>query len=97
MVDNINPYIQSLLKNPLDFFHFIDEIPIGILVLDQNRRVVHLNKSFEAMSGVRIERAHGVKCHNILRSAACINNCPVLTMGGEHRSISCKSDMITMD
>ncbi|MCP4670122.1 MAG: PAS domain-containing protein, partial [Desulfobacula sp.] len=97
MVDNTNPYIQSLLKNPLDFFHFIDEIPIGILVLDKNRRVVHLNKSFEAMSGVRIERAHGVKCHNILRSAACINNCPVLTMGGEHRSISCKSDMITMD
>ena len=92
-----NPIIHSLLENPLDFIHFIDEIPLGVLVLDQDRRVIHLNKFFEAMSGVRIDRAYGVECHNILRSAACINNCPVLTMGGEHRSISCKSDMINMD
>ena len=92
-----NPIIHSLLKSPLDFMHFIDEIPLGVLVLDKDLRVVHLNKSFEAMSGVRIDRAYGVECHNILRSAACINNCPVTLMGSENRSISCKSDMITMD
>ena len=92
-----NPHIKYLLKNPLDFFHFIDEIPLGVLVLDCDKRVVHLNKSFEALSGIRIERAYGVECHNILRSAACINKCPVTIMGRDNRSISCKSDMISMD
>ena len=97
MVNHKTPYIQSLLKNPLDFFHFIDEIPLGVLVLDRDKRVVHINKSFEAMSGARIDRAYGVECHNILRSAACLNNCPIEIMGSENRSISCKSDMVTMD
>ncbi|MDA3917673.1 MAG: sigma 54-interacting transcriptional regulator [Deltaproteobacteria bacterium] len=92
-----NPLINSLLENPLDFIHFIDEIPMGVLVLDLNQRVVHLNKSFEALSGEYIDRAYGVKCHNILRSAACVNNCPLLLMGSENRSISCKSDIINMD
>ena len=97
MVRLPNPQIDSLLGNPLDFIHFVDEIPVGILVLDRDRRVVHLNKFFEALSGMRIDKAYGVEWHNILRSAACVNNCPVLTMGSENRSISCKSDMINMD
>ena len=97
MATPCNPLIHSLFKSPLDFTHLIDEIPLGILVLDSDCRVVQLNKAFEATSGFRIDRAYGVECHNILRSAACINNCPVLTMGGHNRSISCKSDMINLD
>lgn len=92
-----NPLINSLLENPIDFIHFIDEIPMGVLVLDLDQRVVHLNKFFEALSGEYIDRAYGVQCHNVLRSAACVNNCPLLLMGSENRSISCKSDMINMD
>ncbi len=49
MATPCNPLIHSLLKSPLDFTHLIDEIPLGILVLDSDCRVVHLNKAFEAM------------------------------------------------
>jgi len=92
-----HPHIHALFKKPLDFIHMIDEIPLGILVLDCDRRVVHLNRFFEALSGASLERAYGIECHSILRSAACVTNCPVLTMGKDNRSISCESDMINLD
>lgn len=97
MIKLPHPKINALLRNPLDFIHLIDEIPLGILVLDCDRRVVHLNRSFQALSGVSLERAYGIECHNILRSSACVTNCPVLAMNKEKRSISCESDMINMD
>jgi len=91
------PYIHALLKTPLDFIQMIDEIPLGILVLDCDRRIVHLNRFFEALSGVSMDRAYGIECQNILRSSACVTNCPILAMDKEKRPISCESDMINMD
>lgn len=91
------PRISTLMRSPLDFTHLADEIPLGILILDRDRRVVHLNRSFQALSGISLHRARGICCYQILRSSACITQCPVLAMGNENRPISCKSDMINMD
>lgn len=92
-----SPYISALMRNPLDFTHILDEIPLGILVLDRDRRVVHLNRYFEALSGYAIATARGVHCRNILRSSACITGCPALSINPDNRSVSCKSDMINLD
>jgi len=97
MIKDINPHIHALLSTPLDFIHMIDEIPLGIIVLDRDLRVVHLNRHFEALSGIPLERAHGIECHNIVRSSACVTNCPFLAMNQGNRSISCENDMINMD
>ncbi len=97
MINLPHPYVQDLMKDPLNFEHMIDEIPIGVLILDMDRRVVFLNRAFEAMSGFSPLMAHGVQCHNILRSAACISNCPVLSGKDDNRSICCESDMINLD
>jgi transcriptional regulator with PAS, ATPase and Fis domain len=91
------PQIEGLLNNPLDFIHLMDEIPMGILVLDKDRRVVHLNRAFEAMSGVSIARALGIHCRHILRSGICNGNCPALTMDTKKIALSCETDMINMD
>ncbi|MCP4719312.1 MAG: PAS domain-containing protein, partial [Desulfobacteraceae bacterium] len=97
MTKQPNPQIFALLKKPLDFIHMMDEIPLGILVLDKNLRVVHLNRAFEAISGTSIARALGIQCRHILRSSACVSNCPVLAMDNKKSSLSCESDMINMD
>lgn len=91
------PHIQTLMSRPLDFIQLMDEIPLGVLVLDRDRRVVHLNQHFQALTGMDLKRAYGVHCYNILRSGACITNCPVLAMNGGNRSVSCQSDIINMD
>ena len=97
MINLPRPLITNLMKSPLDFSHLIDELPLGVLILDINRRVVFLNRVFEALSGLSPSMAYGVQCYNILRSAACISNCPVLSMKDGSQSISCESDMINFD
>lgn len=91
------PFIKDLMTHLLDFTHLLDEVPLGILILDTDRRVVFLNRAFEALSGFSPSMAYGVQCHNILRGAACISNCPILSMKEDPRPVSCKTDMINLD
>ena len=91
------PQIHQLMRSPLDFAHILDEIPLGILVMDKDLRVVHLNRFFQALTGFSLDMARGIPCKNILRSSACILNCPVLATHRKDRSISCTSDIINTD
>ncbi len=97
MISLPHPMIKSLMTDLLDFTLLMDEIPIGVLILDIDRRVVFLNRAFEALSGFSPSRAYGVQCYNILRGAACISNCPVLAMTDDSHPVLCKSDMITLN
>ena len=97
MISLPHSFIKDLMTSPLDFTHLIDEIPVGILILDLDRRVVLINRAFEALSGFSPSRAYGIQCYNILRSAACISNCPVLSMIDDSRPVCCKSDMINLN
>lgn len=85
------------MRSPLDFAHILDEIPLGVLVMDKDLRVVHLNRFFQALTGFSLDMARGIPCKNILRSSACILNCPVLATHRKNRSISCTSDIINTD
>ncbi|MCP3901504.1 MAG: sigma-54-dependent Fis family transcriptional regulator, partial [Desulfobacteraceae bacterium] len=97
MINLPRPLITNLMTGSLDFFHLLDELPLGILILDINRRVVFLNRVFEALSGVSPSMAYGVQCYNILRSAACISNCPVLSIKKGNHSVPCESNMINFE
>jgi PAS domain S-box-containing protein len=46
----------------------IDEIPLGIVVLDTQRRILLINRAFEALSGFSMEDARGIPCFHIMRS-----------------------------
>ncbi|MCP3921482.1 MAG: PAS domain-containing protein [Desulfobacterales bacterium] len=96
-MDFSHPQINNLLTNPLNFIHLINEIPLGVIILDTDRRVIALNRTFEALSGYSTSLARGIHCRNILRGAACISDCPVLKIDGDGRAISCKSDMININ
>ncbi len=91
------PEIHQLMRSPLDFAHILDEIPLGILLMDKDLRVVHLNRFFQALTGFSLDMARGIPCKNVLRSSACIINCPVLATHRKDRSISCTSDIINAD
>lgn len=91
------PEIHQLMRSPLDFTHILDEIPLGILLMDRDLRVVHLNRYFHALTGFSLDMARGIPCRNILRSSACIINCPILATHRKNRSISCTSDIINTD
>jgi len=97
MITLPHPFIKNLLTAPLDFTHLLDEIPMGVLILDTHRRVVFLNRAFEALSGFSPSMAYGIQCYNILRGAACISNCPVLSIKDDNRAVFCETDMINLN
>ncbi|MGW8325550.1 MAG: PAS domain-containing protein, partial [Desulfobacterales bacterium] len=51
--------IKGLLDTPIELPSLIDKIPLGIVVLDTQRRVVLINRTFEALSGFSMEDARG--------------------------------------
>ena len=96
-MDFLHPHVLHLVAHTIDFKRLIDAIPLGVLILDPDRRVVSLNRTFEALSGFSLSCARGVHCRNILRSRACIYDCPILKMTHDNRAIFCESDMINLD
>lgn len=81
----------------IDFQKFIDEIPVGVLLLDKNRRVVMINRAIQAMTGISHEEAQGVACGHILKSRRCIVDCPLVSKKKITESVSEESDLINRD
>jgi len=89
--------INPLFDFPVDLRSLIDEIPLGIIVLDMNRRIMLLNRAFESLTGFSQDEAAGVPCYHILRSKMCIKGCPALNMQQESKSVCMESDLINRD
>ncbi len=89
--------IQELFKSPVALKAIIDEIPMGILLLDPQRRIITLNRTLEALTGFYREEAAGIGCHHILRSRICFKECPLLKMDKHSEPVSYQSDIINKD
>ena len=89
--------IKGLLSTPIDLQPLIDEIPLGVVVLDTDRRIVLLNRAFEALAGFSLDEAAGIPCYHILRSKVCIKGCPALHMPEESEPACVESDLINRD
>jgi two-component system response regulator AtoC len=89
--------INGLFDTIVELPSLIDEVPLGIVVLDTQRRIVLLNRSFEALSGFSMEEATGIHCSHIMRSRLCIQKCPLENMDLNSESVSIESDMINKD
>jgi PAS domain S-box-containing protein len=89
--------IKGLFDAPIELPSLIDEIPLGIVVLDTQRRIVLINRAFEALSGFSMIDARGIPCFHIMRSKLCIQKCPLKKMDLNSESISVESDMINKE
>jgi two-component system, NtrC family, response regulator AtoC len=89
--------IKGLFDAHIELPSLIDEIPLGIVVLDTQRRIVLINRAFEALSGFSMEDARGIPCFHIMRTKLCIQKCPLKKMDSNSESISVESDMINKE
>jgi two-component system response regulator AtoC len=89
--------IKGLFDASIELPSLIDKIPLGIVVLDIQRRVVLINRAFEALSGFSVEDARGIPCFHIMRSKLCIQKCPLKHMDSNSESISVESDIINKE
>lgn len=89
--------ITGLMRSPVSFSNIFDEIPLGLAILDKDFRIVHINRAFEALTGFSLGSAYGVPCRNIVRSRACVVNCPAKSIKAGSGPVSLETDIITMD
>ena len=68
--------VKGLSTSPLAWARLMDDIPVGILLLDKQRRVVFLNRAMEALTGFDSQAACGLPCWYILRGNLCAYDCP---------------------
>lgn len=81
-------HVKGLSKLPIALLNLMDEIPIGIVVLDTQRRVVMLNRALQALTGFVPQEAYLVPCWYVLRSSLCLRGCPI-SMVSEHSEPVC--------
>lgn len=91
------PLIKNLAEFTISLESFIDNIPVGLSVVDRHRNILLVNRSFEALTGFSKSEVSGISCGQILRSKQCIKNCPILKMD-EHSEPACnESDIINKE
>ena len=89
--DAVSPgLVSGLFESPLALSLILDELPLGVLVLDPERRVLLMNRGAEALTGFGRDQARKVPCRYVLRTNLCQQDCPALkvlrdggTAGGE--------------
>lgn len=92
------PEIKGLFTFPISLHSAFDEIPLGLVILDQDRRIIFINRAMEGITGFSLKKAIGVPCYHILRSKVCIQACPVHNkMNKENGSVCVESDLINCD
>jgi PAS domain S-box-containing protein len=89
--------LESSSDPPVDPRSLIDQVPMGVVLLDADRRIVLMNRVLEALTGFTQQEAAGVPCYHILRHRICLRDCPALHMNAESEGESADSDLINRD
>lgn len=75
----------------------VDEIPLGLAVMDTRRRVVLLNRAMEALTGFDRKVAAPIPCRHILRSDVCLLKCPALDLGRASGTVCVEGNIVNRD
>jgi transcriptional regulator with PAS, ATPase and Fis domain len=89
--------LDNPIKSSINIQRLLNHVPLGVMILDHERRVGFFNQALEAIIGMPADSATGLACHNILRSRVCITGCP-LADGEELTGMTClETDLINRD
>lgn len=71
------PRIDGLFEETVSLPMLLDGIPVGVAILDGERRIRFINRTLEALTGYTREEARGISCEFILRGNICLEGCPL--------------------
>lgn len=91
------PLVNNLFDIPIDFFNLLDDIAIGVVVLDTERRIVGINRTLKTLTGFNGQDYVGVSCANIMRSDICLQDCPALNVDAGKGSVCKEGNLINRD
>ncbi len=77
------------------FSHIMDSVADGVFTVDREMKIIAFNKAAELMTGIKREDAVGKPCHEIFRTSACNNACPVREAIKKGKSVTNREVTIT--
>lgn len=94
----LNPLILSrLLPNTESMAALLDELPLGVAVLDKNGTLLAVNKTYETLTGADRHQVVGLRCLHSLRCDYCTKGCPVMTGWKKVDARSTEANIISRD
>lgn len=86
--------IKGLFDSPVELPCLIDELSVGVIVMDLDRRVLLLNSALEVLSGLSRDDAWGVPCRHVLRTNICGQNCPLVRAEQSNAPVTVEANII---
>ncbi|WP_027177764.1 sigma-54 interaction domain-containing protein [Maridesulfovibrio bastinii] len=86
--------ISDLLERQVNLPSLLDEIPVGIAVIDADGMLKTVNRAWQTLTGADMHSMLGVKCIHGLRSDFCLKDCPVMNREKSFTPISREADII---
>lgn len=89
--------IDGLFGLPVKLPCLLDELPLGVVIIDLDRRIVLLNRSIEVLSGFNREEVWGIPCRDVLRTNICHQKCPVVQAEESNGPVTIEGNIINRD
>ena len=89
--------ITGLFRGAVEAVALLDEIPLGLALLDSELRVIALNRGAEALLGITRRQARGIPCRHVLRNNLCLHNCPARRLTPEAQPLCLEGNIINRE
>lgn len=89
--------LEKAFPAPIDLQTLLSNIPLGIALVDAQRRIGFLNHAMEGMIGLTLKEAQGLPCFHVLRNRICIQHCPAYDGNLSGEPICVESDLLNRD
>ena len=86
-----------MFGSTVEFSSLMDEISLGVVIMDLEQRILFLNSTFEVLSGFTREEVRGVPCRDVLRLNICQQECPVIQAKKSNAPVSVEGNIINRE
>jgi PAS domain S-box-containing protein len=73
--DSSSSNLTGLFARPIELGKIIDELPLGVMFIDLDRRILQMNRQFEVLTGFSSDKMTGLPCWDVLRCDQCVHDC----------------------
>ncbi|MFP4168406.1 MAG: sigma-54 interaction domain-containing protein [Desulfonatronovibrionaceae bacterium] len=89
--------LVRLFDRPVEFKKVLDELPLGIVFISLQRRVLQMNSHLECMTGFSADSVTGLPCWDVLRCNQCVNSCLIREAGRSKLPVTRHCDLVNRE
>ncbi|WP_237559976.1 sigma-54 interaction domain-containing protein [Desulfohalovibrio reitneri] len=89
--------VNGVFADPIRLQHLLDDLPMGVMLTDNRRRVVLKNRQLELLTGFSLQEVKGTPCRDVMRTDQCLASCLADEAEARDCTVSRRCDIIDRD